>query len=109
MEDRAAERMAENEATYREANERIHTRARELAFEGPIPFICECADDRCRELLRLTFAEYEAVRAEPRRFFVVPGHEAAAGPTDRVLERHEGHVVVEKVGRAGAVAERRAV
>jgi hypothetical protein len=108
MEDRTAERLAENEAIYREANEKIHTRARELAFEGPIPFICECADDRCRELLRLTFVEYESVRAEPRRFFVVPGHESAAGGAGRVLERREGHVVVEKIGRAGAVAEQRA-
>jgi len=39
-----------------------------------IPFICECADPACREIIRLNQDEYEAVRAESRHFFNVPGH-----------------------------------
>ena len=95
MEGRSADEMAENEAIFRDANEKIHARARELAFEGPIPFICECADGRCRKIVPLTFAEYDFVRAQPTRFFVVPGHETVAGASGRVVERHESHVVIE--------------
>jgi hypothetical protein len=49
----------------------------------------------CREKVSMTHEEYEAVRGDPRRFFVVPGHETVAGASGRVVERHESHVVVE--------------
>jgi hypothetical protein len=91
-----------NEGIFREVNERI-------AELGEVPhlveaeFVCECADASCNEQVRLSQAEYEAVRAEPVRFFVVPGHERAG--IDRVVEAHEHYLVVDKRGEAGAVAE----
>ena len=41
-----------------------------------VPFICECADANCMEIIRLSLDEYEAVRQHPARFFTAPGHSA---------------------------------
>jgi hypothetical protein len=98
------ERIARNEATFREANERIEEAAEEHALEtGPIPFICECADPSCAMPVQLTLEEYRAVRTGDRRFVVAPGHEESTAT--EVVERHAGFLVLEKQGRAGAVAE----
>jgi hypothetical protein len=99
-------RMAENEATFRDANEQIQRRARELGFEDAVPFLCECGKPECREVLRLRLDEYESVRSEPAHFFVVPGHELSE-PEGSLVERRDGYVVIEKTGIAGEVAERR--
>jgi hypothetical protein len=93
-----AERVAENEAAFRDANERIQARARELEFEHTVPFLCECGNPRCHEIVRLELDAYDAVRSTPKRFFVFPGHESVAGATGRVVDRGDGFVVVEKVG-----------
>jgi hypothetical protein len=53
-------------------------------------------------MLRLSREEYEAVRAHPRRFLIVPGHTFAHG---RVVQRTERFAVIEKVGDAGELAE----
>ena len=100
-----AEKVARNDATFRRANERIEDSARANALE-PVPFLCECADIHCTEVVRLTIAEYEHVRESGRHFLNVAGHQSAAGPHGRVVEDHGGWVVVEKVGVAGQLAER---
>jgi hypothetical protein len=107
VDERTEERMAANEATFREANERIHERARELEFEPPVPFLCECGEASCRVIVRLTRAQYEAVRDGGTRFLIAPSHEATAAAAGSVVERNDGYVVVEKTGRAGEVAEAR--
>jgi len=99
--------MAENEATFRDANEQIQLRARELNFDERVPFICECGEPSCKEIIRLTLEEYEQARAEGTRFFVVPGHEVNAGPGVEIVVRSDDHLVIEKDGVAGEVAERR--
>jgi hypothetical protein len=109
MADLSEERLAANQATFREANERIEAAAADMELSEPVPFICECASRECTEIVHLTLAEYEDVRARPRRFFNVPGHEvlsveAGAGV---VAERTSRYVLVDKVGVAGAVAEDR--
>jgi len=40
----AVERKAENEAIFRDANERIRAVRGELAIDGKTPFFCECED-----------------------------------------------------------------
>jgi hypothetical protein len=100
------ERVARNDALFRDANERIKTFAVEIDLRtDPVPFICECADTRCKEIVRLSLDEYEHVRSNPRWFINVPGHQVAARGAATVVERHSEYVVVEKVGHAGEVAE----
>lgn len=83
--------------TFREVNERIAEIATNWAWESTQGFLCECVRSACTRSVELTRAEYESVRAGSARFFIVPGHEQA--DQDRVVERHERFVVVEKVGR----------
>jgi hypothetical protein len=102
---RSAERAAENEVTFREANETLEQSAAELEFgEEPTPYLCECENERCTQVIRLTRAEYEEVRADARRFVVAPGHQESH---ESVLREEAGFTVIEKIGEEGElVAER---
>jgi hypothetical protein len=72
--------------------------------EGLLPFLCECADAGCNQIVHLTADEYEAVRASGRHFLNATGHEENGAQT-RVVARHERYEVHEKVGRAGELAD----
>jgi hypothetical protein len=100
---RSAAQRAENESTFRRANENLKGKARELNFgEEPTPYLCECEDRGCTEVLMLARSDYEDVRRHPRRFFIVPGHDAAE---DRVVGERNGFHVVEKTGEEGRLVE----
>lgn len=90
-------RLGENEALYREVNERIAEVAGHLFEDGDEPmfhFVCECASGTCTEQLALSLEDYARVRSDARWFIVVPGHELPA--IERVIERWAGCLVVEK-------------
>jgi predicted ThiF/HesA family dinucleotide-utilizing enzyme len=91
------QRVALNEATFRKVNEGM-----EVGQDpgGLLTFICECGRLGCNRLIELTRAEYEAVRANPRRFAVLSGHEIEE--VEKVVERHDRYLVVEKAGDAEA-------
>jgi hypothetical protein len=101
----AAEQVARNDAIFREANERIESYAQSMGDHGdtPLPFLCECADVTCTEIVRMTSAEYEALRQDPVRFTTVPGHEGDESWA-QVVEQNERFAVVEKLGVAADVA-----
>ncbi len=100
------ERRARNEAIFREVNERIE----ELSRRGGIDeddsllpgFICECSDDSCAELIQVSYQQYEAVRENPRRFLVLPGHQDL--DVERVVDEKPNVLVVEKDTDASKVA-----
>ena len=96
-------RIGRNEATFRDVNEAIRAGRWPGEENAPVAFRCECAKLGCSRMLELSAVEYEAVRANPRRFFVAPGHEAPS--TEEVVEVHDGYVVVEKRDEAGRIAE----
>jgi hypothetical protein len=102
---RAAEQMARNDSIFREANERIESYVQSIddQIEGPLPFLCECADVTCTEIVRMTPAEYEALRQDPVRFTIVPGHEGAESWA-KVVDQNDRFAVVEKLGVAAEVA-----
>jgi hypothetical protein len=101
-----AERIARNESVFRDANERIREAAEEHGADTrPVPFVCECAGPECREILRLTLAEYRSIRRDPARFLVAPGHQAAARGLAEVVAENDGYMVTEKLGEAREVAE----
>lgn len=98
-----SERIAANEALFRQINERIQQGHWPGEGEPPLTVRCECARLGCNAMIDLTPALYERVRTHPRRFIVVPGHELPEHET--VVERGEHYVVVEKQGHAGDLAE----
>jgi hypothetical protein len=92
------ERLAKNEALFREVNERVAEVAANFidveTRSDPVEFTCECGRADCAERIVMTMLEYEAVRALPTRFAVVPAHEQPEVET--IVERHPSYVVVEK-------------
>ena len=98
------ERAARNEALFRDVNEEIRDIDRRFGGAGASEFVCECADDGCIERIHVPRETYAAVRSEPTRFIVAPGHENVE--LEKVVERHDRFFVVEKFGTAGRIAER---
>ena len=101
----SAERVARNDATFRESNEEIRATADRWEMDGLLPALCECADPACVTVLRLSPEEYEDVRSDARLFINAHGHHTSAQGWARVVAEYERYVVVEKVGEAGEIAE----
>jgi hypothetical protein len=97
------ERIARNDSTFRDANEKIAAAAGKYELVEKVPFICECATESCTVIVNLSLGEYEEVRSVATLFFVAPGHQASEGVV-RILEDRESYVLLEKKGRAGEVA-----
>jgi hypothetical protein len=87
------ERLAANEAMFREANERMIAWPENREW-ARLNVLCECGDRDCRERVSITGAQYEAVRADAARFVVLPGH--TFPEVERVVQEESGYVVVEK-------------
>jgi hypothetical protein len=96
------ERAARNEVVFRRVNEEVVGLGQGTA--SVLNLVCECSDAACIERIEVALDDYEAVRAHPRRFLVRPGHER--DEIERVVDRREGYLVVEKTGDAGDVARR---
>ena len=100
-------RVAENECIFREVNEQV-TKALPNAFDAAndhMRFVCECASETCTTLIEMTRNEYEAVRANGRRFAIAPGHTESG--VELTVHENERFEVVEKLNAAAAVAEAR--
>jgi hypothetical protein len=103
------ERLARNEAIFREINERTRSLQERFGPEDPTTvfeeFLCECGDQLCVERVKLTIREYESVRDEPTQFVVRPGHSVAR--IERTVLENDRFAVVIKLGDAAEVAEER--
>ena len=100
----SAERKALNEGVFRDANESLEQGAVELigVDDGHrVPFLCECPQMDCTQVVLLTLGEYEQVRSGSRQGLAVPGHEDLEVET--VIARNERFVTTEKFGPAGEV------
>jgi hypothetical protein len=96
------ERIALNEAMFREANERIAGWPEHRERER-FNILCECADSTCLDRIAATGNEYEAVRRNAMRFLVLRGHEV--DEAERVVEDHGHYLVVEKRENVRAIVE----
>jgi hypothetical protein len=100
-----AVRKASNEILLRKLNERIedhHLRVRPTVAT----WVCECADASCAQPVKMTIAEYEAVRAEPTHFFIAPTEEHLSPDIEYVVRREASFWVIAKMG-VGAEMSRR--
>jgi predicted ThiF/HesA family dinucleotide-utilizing enzyme len=97
MDSRGKQRIAMNEATFRTVNEGMEAGQ---TPEGMLTFMCECGRLGCNKLIQLTRAEYEGVRANPRTFAVIDGHEIPE--VEHIVGRTERYLVVEKAGQPEA-------
>ena len=95
-------RIGRNEVVFREVNERLRELGEGFSLVAEVSdFVCECGDASCTDKIQLTLGEYEDVRSDPKWFVIVPGHENLE--FERVMARHDGYLVVEKLpgGPAG--------
>jgi hypothetical protein len=99
------ERLARNEALFRDLNERMKEIAHSLTPGEPMPVLeifCECGQAGCVEKLVVPIEEYEAVRAHPERFLVARGHEFVE--VENVVGQANGYSIVEKHEVEAAIA-----
>jgi hypothetical protein len=98
-------RKAKNEIVLRKLNERIeehHLRVRPDIAE----WVCECADENCALPVKMSIAEYEAIRTEPTQFFVAPTEDHVSTDIEYIVRREPSYWVLAKVG-VGADMSRR--
>ena len=96
-------RAARNQSLFRAINEGIEevNESFRLALEDD-EYVCECADKDCMDRIALAPEEYEEVRRVPTHFLI--RHEHVHPYYETVVQSHDGYVVVEKFGEAGAEA-----
>ncbi len=95
-------RQAQNEALFREVNERIAElgeKAEASLPDGNVEFLCECgAEGGCGQRVRVPLDAYERARSQDDRFVVRPGHETPE--LERAVEWTDDYVVVDKIAAA---------
>jgi hypothetical protein len=98
-------RLAQNEALYREVNERISEQAErhDGRPHALYQFLCECSNLDCNLRLDVTLGEYEAVRAFPRRFVIAPDHHLP--DVEQIVADQGAFCVIEKEDEAGKLVE----
>jgi hypothetical protein len=97
-------RLAENEMLFRQVNEGVEQIASRHADDGHVyEFYCECANADCTMHVHATLVQYEDVRANGRRFLIIPEH--SLPEIETVVERTESFWVIEKEGDAGELVE----
>jgi hypothetical protein len=94
---RREERIQANNDRFREANETIQEQADRLGADmDQLPFLCECPDEECVEIVLLTRAEYTDVRKHDDHYVTAVGHEDREKPIGQVVARNNGYIVVAK-------------
>jgi hypothetical protein len=89
------ERIARNEALFREVNERVKLVHDQIDLGGEtIQVLCECGDDDCVEEIEISAVEYERVRTDSRQFLLAPGH--VSPDVETVVAEGEGYEVARK-------------
>jgi hypothetical protein len=88
-------RIGLNEAVFREANERIRELNETFAtLTDELMFVRECGHSTCAEQISMKPGDYEALRAQPADFAIVPGHEIPN--VEEVIARGEEYEIVRK-------------
>jgi hypothetical protein len=95
------ERVARNEASSRDINERLEDAHEGAPSDKHIRLVCECGRESCDRLIAITIPEYERVRRDSRLFAVVADH--VIDDVERVVLETDRFVVVAK--REGTPAE----
>jgi hypothetical protein len=89
-----SERIGANEALFREVNERIGRIQEQFGQTQSFEIVCECGQPDCEDRFQISHEAYRRLRSKPIYFAIAPGHEV---PTiERVIERNENYLVVEK-------------
>jgi hypothetical protein len=91
---------------FRDVNERLRELGEGFSLVSEeAEFVCECANRSCTERVQMPLSVYEEIRSDPKRFFVIKGHEEP-GYTKIVGENDEYFVIEKLPGGAAGIAIR---
>ena len=99
------ERIARNEALFRDLNERTKEITESLTPGDPprvLEIFCECGQADCVMKLLVSTNVYETVRAHSVQFLVAEGHDVP--DVEHVVERTDDYVIVAKHEEAARIA-----
>jgi hypothetical protein len=95
------QRIAANEARFRDVNERIVRN--EAPSAEAFEIICECGNAECLERIAVTRADYGRARSDPALFLAKTGHIKAEA--EDVVADQPGYQLIRKTGDAASLAE----
>jgi hypothetical protein len=98
MSELSKRRRAQNEVVFKQRNIAVKDLAKSVLdnssrHELKLKFVCECADETCREVIEIPLAEFEHVRHNSRQFLVRAGHQQLDIES---VTQFNGYLVVEK-------------
>jgi hypothetical protein len=96
------ERLARNQALFREVNERL-LELSESSQDGAMQFVCECSNEDCTLTINMNHKEYESVRGHSTFFVIATGHEILE--IEKIIDRQDGWMIVQKVNEGDYVVE----
>ena len=88
------ERLARNQALFREVNERL-LELTDGFQDGSMQLVCECSHEDCTLTITMNHDEYESVRAHSTFFVVASGHEILE--VEKIIDHRDGWTIVQKV------------
>src|SRR5688572_10038384 len=94
-------RLLENEVVFRQFNQSIQDGVNQINqvaleegetpldfdWDAPLHFYCECADENCKQRVKLSPRKYDEIHTSRDIFTIIPGHEVEA--VEEVIEQHE--------------------
>ena len=99
--DERDKRLAQNEALFREVNERLRDRAGAHDVDH---YLCECANSDCTFRITMPTEEYELIRSDPRQFMVLPLHYTPE--IEELVAERDAYWIVRKTGEEGDYVEK---
>lgn len=98
----------ENEAVFRNANEKVSkgleklekmaTKSNLVGLTGDdleLYFLCECSDENCTERIKMKASRYKKLHKDRKQFIVKPGHQAAV--IEKVEDKKPSYTLVKKI------------
>ena len=97
-----AKRIGRNEVLFRDVNERLRDLGEGFSLVSErAEFVCECGNTACEDRIHMPLATYEEIRSDPKKFFVLKGHEEPE--YEQIVSENDQYYVVQKLpgGPAG--------
>ena len=92
--DNTVAKARENEERFAAANAQIGTAADALHIQESVPFLCECSNMRCTEIIQVSHAAYVDLKSQESTFILLTGHEDA--DVEQVVGQRNGYLLVQK-------------
>jgi hypothetical protein len=89
------ERREENQRQFQRLNQRLHDVVESQVPDATtVPFLCECADGRCRGSVDVSPGQWQAIAERPNYFLIIAGHPRTEG--EEIMDTLGPYEIVEK-------------